>query len=206
LLVNRRTTQVMPLFSFFDVEQFARDATVITDCGRGPVPTKVQLALAVARNIRHRQLPGNLRLRHLLNVLRQGFSCLDSKPADWHKVTRKEGEWTWMTIQGQWFQDLFNYDSSNAQASATPVATPDGEIDFSAYNGAGWRQIVEHNYHPVSLAAWHHKHGRHEIFPQGKLILGEMLSTAVPRRNDFVKESAAVPLQCPQAREGSINL
>ncbi len=212
LLVNRRTKQVVPLFSFFDVEQFARDATVITDSARGPLLTKVQLALAVARNIRPRELPSRFHAKDAVEIVRQGLSCLDSSRSDWHKVTRKESEWTWMTIQGQWFQDLFNYDSSNAQASATPVATPDGEIDFSAYNGAGWRQIVEHNFHPLSLAAWHHKHGRHKIFAQGKLIPVEMLSTAVPHPQylgtcgrDFVKESATVPLQRPPARDGSIN-
>ena len=183
LLVNRRTAQAVPLFSFFDAEQFAKDATVITDSARGPLLTKLQLALAVARNIRPRELPSSVHAKDVVEIVRQGLSCLDSSRSDWHRVTRKEIKWTWITVQGMWFQDLFNYDSSNAQASATPVATPDGEIDFSAYNGAGWRQIVEHYYHPVSLAAWHHNHGRHKIFAQGKLIPVEMLSAAEPHHN-----------------------
>jgi 7,8-dihydro-6-hydroxymethylpterin dimethyltransferase len=183
LLVDRRTAQVVPLFSFFDAEQFARDATVITDSARGPLLTKVQLALAAARNIRPGELPSSVHAKDVVEIVRQGLSCLDSSRSDWHKVSRKDIKWTWITIQGMWFQDLFNYDSSNAQASATPVATPDGEIDFSAYNGAGWRQIVEHNYHPVSLAAWHHNHGRHKIFAQGKLIPVEVLSAAEPHHN-----------------------
>ena len=42
------------------------------------------------------------------------------------------------------FQDAHTYDFATTADSATPVATQEGEIGFSAYNSAGWRRIVEH--------------------------------------------------------------
>ena len=60
-----------------------------------------------------------------------------------------------------WFQDLFGYDMSAERMDATPVGTVEGEIAFSGYNAAGWRQIVEHLHQTASLSDWHKRNGRH---------------------------------------------
>ena len=69
-----------------------------------------------------------------------------------------------------WFQDLFNFDLAAAQMDATPVATVEGEIGFSAYNAAGWRKVVEHLHQTATLADWHRMHGRHRIYANGALV------------------------------------
>ena len=79
-------------------------------------------------------------------------------------------EWRLLIVAGMWFQDLFGYDLSAERMDATPVATVEGEIAFSAYNAAGWRQIVEHRHQTASLAEWHQRNGRHPIYSHGRLI------------------------------------
>ena len=71
---------------------------------------------------------------------------------------------------GSWFQDLFNYDLNSIRMDATPVATPEGEISFCAYNAAGWRKVVEHLHKTATLPQWHKEHGRHEIYANGALV------------------------------------
>ena len=75
-----------------------------------------------------------------------------------------------LIVAASWFQDLFGYDLSAERMDATPVATVEGEIAFSAYNAVGWRQIVEHQHQTASLAEWHQRHGRHQIYAHGRLI------------------------------------
>jgi hypothetical protein len=73
-------------------------------------------------------------------------------------------------VAGMWFQDLFNYDLSAVRMDATPVATAEGEVSFSAYNAAGWRKVVEHLHQTANLADWHRIHGRHSIYANGALV------------------------------------
>jgi uncharacterized radical SAM superfamily Fe-S cluster-containing enzyme len=75
-----------------------------------------------------------------------------------------------MFLNGMWFQDAFNYDFSAISNSSTPVATQQGEISFCAYNGGGWRKIVEHTNRTATLAEWHKNHPRHEIYAKGKKV------------------------------------
>jgi uncharacterized radical SAM superfamily Fe-S cluster-containing enzyme len=68
-----------------------------------------------------------------------------------------------------WFQDAFNYDFAALASSSTPVATREGEISFCAYNGGGWRKVVEHQSQ-TALAQWYRTRGRQEIYSKGKKV------------------------------------
>jgi len=75
-----------------------------------------------------------------------------------------------MTVNGLWFQDAFNYDFSAISNSSIPVATQQGEISFCAYNGGGWRKVVEHMNRSATLAEWRRSHPHHEIYAKGKRV------------------------------------
>jgi hypothetical protein len=50
------------------------------------------------------------------------------------------------------------------------MATQEGEINFCAYNGGGWRRIVENLHQTASLQEWNRSHGRHPIYAKGKEV------------------------------------
>jgi hypothetical protein len=54
--------------------------------------------------------------------------------------------------------------------SPTPVATQEGEIDFSAYNAAGWREIVEYLNRTIPVSEWQETHGQDAVFAGGKSV------------------------------------
>jgi uncharacterized radical SAM superfamily Fe-S cluster-containing enzyme len=68
------------------------------------------------------------------------------------------------------FQDNSNYDLATISHSTTPMATQEGEINFCAYNGGGWRRIVENLHKTASVAEWNRAHGRHPIYAKGKEV------------------------------------
>jgi len=68
------------------------------------------------------------------------------------------------------FQDAYIYDFATMADSTTPVATQEGEINFSAYNSAGWRKIVEHLHQTATLTEWHRTHPRHQIYANDKRV------------------------------------
>jgi hypothetical protein len=76
-----------------------------------------------------------------------------------------------------WFQDVYIYDLPTMADSTTPVATQEGEINFSAYNSARWRKVVEHVHQTATLTEWHRTHPRHQIYAKGKRVdLGRVSS------------------------------
>jgi hypothetical protein len=81
------------------------------------------------------------------------------------------------------FQDNSNYDLATISHSTTPMATQEGEINFCAYNGGGWRRIVENLHQTASLQEWNRSHGRHPIYAKGKEV---DLGTASAPRADLV--------------------
>ena len=99
-----------------------------------------------------------------------------------------------MFTNGMWFQDAFNYDFSTISSSITPVATLQGEISFCAYNGGGWRKVVEHLNRTATLAEWHRSHGRHGIYAMGKKVdLGQPMHSAGAQLVQIEAEPLAVP-------------
>ena len=75
-----------------------------------------------------------------------------------------------MASGAMWFQDAFNYDFAALTSASTPVATLEGEISFCAYNGGGWRKVVEHQSQTATLAQWYRTRGRHVIYAMGKNV------------------------------------
>jgi hypothetical protein len=152
----------------------------ITDSGRRPAVTKVLVSLSLLRNFDQRKAPSGLGLAQLRALLEDCFYRVAGSSEDWsQKAYSHDGRWRVMIVNGMWFQDVFNYDFSTISNSTTPVATQQGEISFCAYNGGGWRKVIEHMNRTATLAEWHRSHPRHEIYTNGKKVdLGEPIHKA----------------------------
>src|SRR5436853_48304 len=75
---------------------------------------------------------------------------------DWSRqASAKTARWRLMFINGMWFQDAYNYDFATICNSNAPVATWQGEISFCAYNGGGWRKVLESVHHTATVADWY---------------------------------------------------
>jgi hypothetical protein len=170
LLVNQRTKQTVPLSSVVNTDRLLRDVVAIADESGDSRWMKARLALSVARNFDARKAPAGLTLANLWPMLERLEIRYRSNAPDWSEQDNCDPEWRLLIVAGMWFQDLFDYDLSADRMDATPVATVEGEIAFAAYNAAGWRQIVEHLHQTASLAEWHQRHGRHQIYAHVKLI------------------------------------
>ena len=170
LLVNQKTKQTVPIASFVNVDRLLRDVIAIADDGGDARLMKARLALSVARNFDARRAPAGITLASLWPILERLEIRYKSDAPNWSEQDNTDAEWRLLIVAASWFQDLFGYDLSADRMDATPVATVEGEIAFSAYNAAGWRQIVEHQHQTASLAEWHQRHGRHRIYAHGKLI------------------------------------
>jgi len=171
LVVNRITKEWTPLFKFFDYENFIRDVAVITDTARGKSFAKVQLALSILRNFRPDQAPKGFPISQIVNLFRPNSKRADSDRNDRMKTRTDADEWRVLCVEGMWFQDLWTYDFRRTEMCVIPYGTQEGEISFCAYNtGVGWRQVIESMHRTASLAEWHKRQGRHEIFAKGKKV------------------------------------
>jgi uncharacterized radical SAM superfamily Fe-S cluster-containing enzyme len=171
LVVNRDTKEWMPLFKFFDYEQFIRDVAVITDTARGPAMTKAQLALSILRNFKPDVAPKGFPISQIINLFRPNSKSASSDRNDRMKTRSETDQWRVLCVEGMWFQDLWTYDFRRTEMCVIPYGTQEGEISFCAYNtGVGWRQVIESMHRTASLAEWHKRQGRHEIFAKGKKV------------------------------------
>jgi len=165
LMVNKTTKEWAPVSQFLDVERLLSDAALVTDAGRGPFWSKVQMALSLLRNYRPAAAPRGLRLRDLVKKFdKQSGGALGGigAPPDGN---RKSDEWLVLFIAGMWFQDLWTYDFRRTEMCIIPYATQMGEISFCAYNtGVGWRHIVEKMHQNATVAAWYREHGKHAVY------------------------------------------
>ena len=170
LLIDAQTKQATPLAAFFNMEQFIRDLVEITDSGRGPAATKSLLSLSVLRNFNPGRAPREFGYGEFLGLLKDCFYRIAGSSEDWsQRAYSHVGRWRVLMVNCVHFQDQFNYDLSTISGSSS-VATQDGEISFSAYNGGCWRKIVEHKHKTASLAEWHRTHSRHEIYAKDKMV------------------------------------
>ena len=171
LLVNADTKEMTPVAAFFNVEQFMRDIVEITDSGRGPTITKALVSLSVLRNFDQDLAPSGFGIRHLSGLLEDCFYRVAGSGENWsERAYSYDGRWKIVITNAMCFQDSNIYDLSTMCDSTTPVATQEGEINFSTYNGAGWRKVVEHVHQTATLSAWHRSHFRHEIYANGKQV------------------------------------
>lgn len=171
LVVNRRTYEWVPLFRFFNYEQFIRDVGIITDTARGKLLTEAQLALAVLRNFKPENAPKGFPISQIINLFRPSAEKPGSDRIDRMKGHAQADEWRVLCVEGMWFQDLWTYDFRRTEMCVIPYGTQEGEISFCAYNtGIGWRQIVETLHQSASLAEWHRTRGKHEIYTKGREV------------------------------------
>jgi hypothetical protein len=153
-----------------NTDRLLRDVVAIADEGGDSRLMKARLGLSVARNFDARRAPAGLTLADLWPILDRLEIRYKSDAANWSEQDNTDPEWRLLIVAAMWFQDLFGYDMCAERMDSTPVGTVEGEIAFSAYNAAGWRQIVEHLHQTAPLAEWHKRNGRHPIYTHGRLI------------------------------------
>ena len=175
VLMNARTAEMIPVATFFNVDQFIRDVVQITDSWRGAAVAKSLLSLSVVRNFHPGKAPAGFGLRQIRDLLEDCFYRIAGSGEHWSDCAYSyTGPWKLVMVSAMIFQDLYNYDLSTISDATTPVATQEGEINFCAYNGGRWRKIVEHLHQTATLASWHRTHPRHQIYAKGKHVeLGE---------------------------------
>jgi uncharacterized radical SAM superfamily Fe-S cluster-containing enzyme len=171
ILVHSRTKEIMPVASFFDVEQFVRDIVEIADWGCRPVILDSMIALSLVRNFDGARAPLDFGVAQLRRLLADCFYRVAGSGPNWSERAYSYQEpWKLVMINAMWFQDLYNYDVYTMSESNTPVATQEGEISFCAYNGGRWRKVIEHLHQTASLPEWNRMHGRHPIYAKGKEV------------------------------------
>jgi len=171
LLVNADSEQMIPVSAFFNLQQFMRDIVEITDSARGPAITKTLVSLAVFRNFDQKRAPLGFDSRHIPALLSDCFYRVSGSEENWsERADSYNGRWKIVMTNAMQFQDAHIYDLATMADSATPVATQEGEIGFSAYNSAGWRKIVEHVHQTATLTEWHRTHPRHQIYANDKRV------------------------------------
>jgi 7,8-dihydro-6-hydroxymethylpterin dimethyltransferase len=171
ILINAQTREMVPVAQFFNVDQFVRDIVEIADSGRSPAIMKSMLRLSLKRNFDQSKVPQSFGTAQLREVLADCFYRVAGNGPDWsNRAYSYSGDWKLVMVSAMWFQDLYNYDLETISASTTPVATQEGEINFCAYNGGRWRNIVEHLHHTASLTEWNQTYGRHPIYAKGKEV------------------------------------
>ncbi len=196
LVVNRHTREWIPLFRFFDYEQFIRDVAVITDTARGKRLTEAQLALAILRNYRADRAPKGFPISQLVGLFRPASEKADSDRNDRMKARSQRDTWRVLCVEGMWFQDLWTYDFRRTEMCVIPYGTQEGEISFCAYNtGIGWRQIVESRHRNATIADWHKARGKHEIYANGRAV--ELRTTqhtlVLPVLNNVERAGSGLP-------------
>src|ERR1700761_1415377 len=178
LMIDKETKEAVPVTSFLNAVQLAKDIAKVNDASRGKVLTIAGAALALIRNYEPKNAPTHF---SIFSLLTKFDKCFGATGRNYGKVTgdrtmadiekRRGDRWNFLFIAGMWFQDLFNYDFRRTEQCIIPYATQEGEISFCAYNtGVGWRNIIEKMHMTSSLTKWYEEHGRHEIFAGGKKV------------------------------------
>jgi len=171
MLVDRQNKEVVPIPAFFNFERFTRDLIEITDSARGPKATKALATLSLLRNFDSRKAPTGFGPEQFRELVDDCFYRVAGNGDDWsEKAYSHHGRWRIMAPAAMWFQDAFNYDFAALASASTPVATSEGEISFCAYNGGGWRKVVEHKSQTATLAQWYKTRGRQKIYAKGKKV------------------------------------
>jgi uncharacterized radical SAM superfamily Fe-S cluster-containing enzyme len=173
LVVNMKSREWTPLGRFFDLDRFAKEIGAISANRRPDLARVIQIARdSFAANL----APSGFTFGDLPSLLEQCMSRANSGWGDWERRAYEDGTWRLIIIHGMWFQDLFNFDIRYNNSAPVVVATQEGEISFAAYNGAGWRQVVEHKFQTTSLAEWNRTQGRHSIYANQVAVPTEALT------------------------------
>jgi uncharacterized radical SAM superfamily Fe-S cluster-containing enzyme len=171
ILVNAHTKEIVPVARFFDVEQFVRDIVEIADSGRRPAIIKSMVLLSLVRNFESDDAPPDFGIAQLRGLFADCVYRVAGSGPNWsEQAYAYNGVWRLVMVSPMAFQDNSNYDLATISHSTTPMATQEGEINFCAYNGGGWRRIVENLHQTASVAEWNRTHGRHPIYAKGKEV------------------------------------
>ena len=171
ILVNARTKEIVPVARFFDVEQFVRDIVEIADSGRRPAIIKWMVLLSLVRNFDSDNAPPDFGIAQLRGLFADCVYRVAGSGPNWsEQAYAYNGVWRLVMVSPMAFQDNSNYDLATISHSTTPMATQEGEINFCAYNGGGWRRIVEHLHQTAKVVDWNRSHGRHPIYAKGKEV------------------------------------
>jgi uncharacterized radical SAM superfamily Fe-S cluster-containing enzyme len=185
ILVNAHTKEIVPVARFFDVEQFVRDIVEIADSGRKPAIIKSMVLLSLVRNFESDDAPPDFGIAELRGLFADCVYRVAGSGPNWsEQAYAYSGVWRLVLVSPMAFQDNSNYDLATISHSTTPMATQEGEINFCAYNGGGWRKIVEHLHQTASVAEWNRTHGRHPIYAKGKEV---GLGAQGAPRNDLIQ-------------------
>jgi len=141
----------VPVARFFDVEQFVRDIVEIADSGRRPAIMKSMIPLswyATSILTMHLQIWYRAASRLLADCV---YRVAGSGPNWSEQAYAYNGVWKLVMVSPMAFQDNSNYDWRPFPLH-DPNGDPRGEINFCAYNGGGWRRIVEHLHQTASVA------------------------------------------------------
>ena len=180
-----------------------KDVASIGNKFRSKALIKTFLALAAAKHYHPSSAPEGFGLRELLEVLEGTLNRAGPPAFDDSRKADSERKWIMMYIAGMWFMDAFNYDLSKTTISSTPVGTQEGEIDFSTYNSAGWREIVEYRHKTASLSEWNKVHGRHAIYTHGRLVqIGDSIEPKSSPRVPGIEVPNNVPKLADWLRPG----
>lgn len=171
LLVDIEKEKAIPITSFFNLGQFMQDVVEITDSARSPRVTKTLVLLSLLRNFNRAKAPSGFGPRELSTVFNGSCYRVTRSDHDWpRRASVKKSGWKLMIVHGMWFQDAYNYDFATIANSSIPVATLEGEISFAAYNGGGWRKVLEATRPTTSSPEWYREHGRHQIYARGRNV------------------------------------
>jgi hypothetical protein len=171
ILVNAHTKEIVPVARFFDVEQFVRDIVEIADSGRRPAIIKSMVLLSLVRNFESDDAPPDFGIAQLRELFADCVYRVAGSGPNWsEQAYAYNGVWRLVMVSPMAFQDNSNYDLATISHSTTPMATQEGEINFCAYNGGGWRRIVENIHQAASVAEWNRTRGRHPIYAKGKEV------------------------------------
>src|SRR5580692_2877121 len=171
VLINAQTKEIVPVAKFFDVEQFVRDIVEIADSGRKPSIIKSMILLSLVRNFDSDNAPPDFGIAQLRGLFADCVYRVAGSGPNWsEQAYAYNGVWRLVMVSPMAFQDNSNYDLATISHSSTPMATQEGEINFCAYNGGGWRRIVEKLHQTASVAEWNRTHGRHPIYAKGKEV------------------------------------
>jgi uncharacterized radical SAM superfamily Fe-S cluster-containing enzyme len=185
ILVSARTKEIVPVARFFDVEQFVRDIVEIADSGRSPAIIKSMVLLSLVRNFEPDDAPPDFGIAQLRRLFADCVYRVAGSGPNWsEQAYAYNGVWRLVMVSPMAFQDNSNYDLATISHSTTPMATQEGEINFCAYNGGGWRRIVENLHQTASLSEWNRSRGRHPIYAKGREV---DLGTHGAPRTDLVQ-------------------
>jgi tetraether lipid synthase len=184
MVLNHRTRAWAPVTSFFDLDRFMSDVTVVCDSARGRALSLTQVALSFLRNFDGRRAPAGFTPRTLLSLFDKKLS------GEGERAQRRDWHFFW--VSSMWFQDLWTYDFRRTEMCVIPYGTQQGEISFCAYNtGVGWRQIVENMHMVATTRDWFSERGRHQIYAGDRPL---RLPHSLKRRLPVVSVEEGVPV------------